>query len=193
MRRLIYSFCAALFLTAPALAADCTGVTFADMPWLRFGKPTGASVSGGKLTAARGELLALGASSGAQVCAEKVKGSGAGWLAADTLEIVPRINDTGSFVGSWRHGATVIRITWQDDGRLTVQGAGAGAFSGDMDMRDGVGLYFGDGVDPDTPDAPGCRLRMARGGETLVVRGNGQCGGALNGTYAREKDKAVAR
>lgn len=193
MRRLIISFGAAFISMAPALAADCAGVPFADMPWLRFGKPTGASASGGKLSVGRGELVALGASSGAQVCAEKVRGQGAGWLPANALDIVPRINDTGSFVGSWRRGGAVIRITWQEDGRLTVQGSGAGTFSGDMDMRDGIGLYFGDGVDPDTPEAPGCRLRMARGGEILLVRDNGQCGGAFNGAYAREKDKAAAR
>ena len=97
------------------------------------------------------------------------------------------------FVGSWRRGAAAIRISWLEDGRLTIQGSGAGAFSGDMDMRDGIGLYFAEGVDPDMPEAPGCRLRMARGGETLMVRDNGQCGGGFGGIYAREKDKAVTR
>ena len=90
MRRLIFSLGAALILTAPALAADCAGVTFADMTSLRFGKPSGASVvfTGGKHAVARGEFVALGASSGAQVCAEKMKGQGTGWLQADLLEVV---------------------------------------------------------------------------------------------------------
>jgi len=192
MRRLIFSFGAAMSLTAPALAADCAGVTFADIPWLRFGKPSSSlHFANGKHAVARGEFVALGASSGAQVCAEKVRGQGAGWLPAASVEIVARINDTGSFVGAWRHGATSIRIAWQDDGRLTV----AGAFSGDMDMRDGVGLFYGEGVDPEIPDAPGCRVRMARGGDVLLVRDNGQCNGAFNGAYARDKskDKAAAR
>jgi hypothetical protein len=195
MRRLVHLLGAALLLSAPARAADCTGVTFADMPWLRFGKPTGASLafSGGKQQVPRGEFLALGPSSGAQVCAERVKGQGAGWLPADALDIVARVNDTGSFVGAWRRGAAQIRIHWLDDGRLSVEASGAGSFAGDMDMRDGIGLFFGEGVDPDAPDAQGCRVRMARGGEVLVVRDNGQCGGGFGGTYAREKEKAATR
>jgi len=195
MRRLFISLGAALLFSAPVQAADCAGVTFADMAWLRFGKPSGASLSfgAGKVSVAHGEILALGASADSKVCAEKIKGSGAGWLPADKIEVVQRINDTGSFVGAWRRGAAHIRIKWQEDGQLVVEGSGAGSFSGDMDMRDGLGLFFAEGVDPEAPDTPGCRLRMARGGEVLVVRDNGQCGGSFGGTYAREKERAAAR
>ena len=48
-----------------------------------------------------------------------------------------------------------------------------------MDMRDGLGLYFASGVDPEKLDTPGCRVRMARLGEDLLVRDNGQCGARL--------------
>ena len=194
MRRLLLLLGAALFLTSPACAADCAGVTFDDMLFVRFGKTSGAApvaFAGGKSRASvgRGELVALGASSGAQVCGEKLKGQGAGWLPADALEKIARINDTGAFVGAWRRGAAEIRVNWLDDGRLTVEGRGAGAFSGEMDMRDGIGLFFGEGADPENPETPGCRVRMARGGEALLVRDNGQCGGAFGGIYARTPGK----
>jgi hypothetical protein len=159
----------------------CRGVAFADMLWVRFGKPSApVAFVGSRAALGRADLVALGAHSGAQVCAEKLKGSGVGWLPSDALEKIARINDLGSFVGTWRRGAAEIRITWLDDGRLTVDGRGAGAFSGEMDMRDGIGLYDGEGA-----ETRGCRVRMARGGDILLVRDNGQCGGGFGGIYAR--------
>jgi hypothetical protein len=195
MRRLTLLTGAALLLASPVFAADCAGVGFADMPYVRFAKPSGAApvaFAGGKhgATLGRQDVVALGAVSGAQVCAEKLKGHGSGWLPADALEIVPRINDTGAFAGEWRRGAATIRIDWHEDGRLTVEGRGAQAFSGDMDMRDGIGLYAAQGADPEKPEAPGCQLRMARGGEDMLVRDNGQCGGGFSGVYTRVKAAA---
>ena len=192
MRRLFLLTGAALLAASPAFAADCAGVGFADMPDVRFGKPSTAQVAfiGGKGSLGRHDLVALGAVAGTQVCAEKLKGHGAGWVEASALEIVPRINDTGAFAGDWRRGATTIRVNWLEDGRLTVEAHGGGTLAGDMDMRDGLGLYFASGVDPEKLDTPGCRVRMARLGEDLLVRDNGQCGAAFGGTYAREKAAA---
>ncbi|MBB4198372.1 hypothetical protein CCR94_22540 [Rhodoblastus sphagnicola] len=188
MRRLLFPLGVALSLATPARAAGCAGVTFADMAFVRFGKAASAvAFVGGKSrsTVARGELLALGALADAQVCAETLKGGRAGWLPNDSLDKIARVNDTGSFVGGWRRGAASLGINWRDDGRLTIEARGAGSFSGDMDMRDGIGLFFGEGVDPEDPATPGCRVRMARGGDVLLVRDNGQCGGDFNGIYAK--------
>ncbi|PPQ37379.1 hypothetical protein SAMN06265338_10787 [Rhodoblastus acidophilus] len=196
MRRLLFLLGAAFFLSPPARAADCAGVGFADMLWVRFAKAPGAvAFTGGKsrIAVARGELLALGVISDAQVCAEALKSGRSGWLPNDSLEKIVRINDTGSFVGDWRRGAAALRIDWRDDGRLIVEATGAGSVAGDMDMRDGVGLFYGEGVDPENMEAPGCRVRMARGGELLLVRDNGQCGGGLAGTYASVRSAARAK
>jgi hypothetical protein len=197
---------AALAMAAPAHAGerDCAGLAFDDMRLIRFGKvaapvnfvangakdpacPSAEARCRDKAQVARGDLLALGVTLGEHVCAEKVKGvAHAGWLPAQNLDKSPRVNDAGAFVGAWRRGAAEIRIAWLEDGRLTVEGrAGNGAFSGDMDLRDGVAIFDGEGVDSENRASPGCRVRMARGGDVLVARDNGQCGGGFGGTFIR--------
>ena len=202
-------FLALAVCSAPAHATerDCAGPDFDSVLTQRFGKIAGAAPVGfiangaknpacpgaepvcrDKARAARGDLLALGPTFGVYVCAEKVKGQGAGvgWLPAASIDNVQRINDTGSFVGAWRRDTVEIRIVWQPDGHLTGEGlANPGAFAGDMDMRDGIAQFYGEGADPENPEALGCRIRMARAAEVMVVRDNGQCSGDFGGTYTR--------
>jgi hypothetical protein len=195
----------------------CAGTSFADGLTIGRIKPDAAKVffrkNGDKKNAcpsmdaacqdtaslASGDLVALGAKRGPFVCADFDKGEGdrAGWLPAETIEPAPLATDPAQWLGDWKRAKADISIAKARDG-FVAQGEATfgaldpekikrgavhtGAFAGPLIFRDSQATLV------DASAVSACALRLARAGDFLFVRDNGDCGGlnvSFSGVYRR--------
>ena len=155
-----------------------------------------------------GDLVLLGKSNGAYVCAvyekasdRKVRWSN-GWLPAASLAKIQPMQtpSRAEWLGTWTHASGDIDVSAGKNGVLTIHGeafyqAAQNVHTGVIDAvakPEGALLQFADdGAEPfdKAKDSAECLVRMQRVGELLVVEDNGGCGGVMvsfTGFYKRK-------
>jgi len=150
-----------------------------------------------------GDLLVLGAAHGDYVCADYDGGKGdrGGWLPAAAIQPAPMKSDAAAWRGKWKRVEAEITIQKKGDGlhaegdatfgaldpaRVHRGAVNVGEFSGSLVIKDGAAVIADPDADP--KDSFACKLWLARSGEFLFVRDNGQCGGfnvSFSGLYRR--------
>lgn len=130
-------------------------------------------------------------------CVFDPRDQSAGWLLGKNISLAPEITAKASdWVGDWSDGTNKITIERSGDG-LRVSGHaqwfGATLDNGEQVVHDG-GLDFVAKVEKDrlilhAADEYECAAELINLGQFLVVRDNGNCGGAnvrFNSVYARK-------
>lgn len=165
--------------------------------------PSSAPECREKVYVVPGDLLVLGPTHGEFVCADYDGGKGdrGGWLPSAAIEPAPMQSDAAAWLGKWKRIEAEIRIQKNggglkaegdatfgtlDPARLHRGGVNVGDFSGALAVTDGQAVIADESADP--KDNFGCKVWLARSGEFLYVRDNGQCGGfnvSFSGLYRR--------
>ena len=181
------------------IKADAGSVHFRKNGDKKNACPSAAPACQDKAYLVPGDLVALGAKKGEFVCVDYDIGKGdrAGWLPSSAIEPAPLAAEPKQWLGAWKRIEADITIEEGKDG-LKAQGdatfgaldpdrvkrgaVNLGNFAGPLTLKDGQATV----VDGDA--VSGCNLRMARAGDFLFVRDNGNCGGfnvSFSGLYRR--------
>ncbi len=191
-------------LTIGRIKADAGKVFFRKNGDRKNNCPSPEAACQDKAYLVAGDLVALGAKRGAFVCVDFDQGQGdrgqgdrAGWLPSQAIDPAPLATDPAQWLGDWKRVEADISIAQARDGlfargeatfgardpeKIKRGAVHTGAFVGPLTLKDGKATLL------DSSDVSACALRLARAGDFLFVRDNGNCGGlnvSFSGVFLR--------